>query len=79
MSEIIRHTETCTIKMAKSSKETMAVVESFEDKVKLNVVVNKAVKISMKWNGRYYEGRSAGMDFESAGPIVTKTQTGIRG
>jgi hypothetical protein len=65
--------------MAKSSKETMAVVESFEDKVKLNVVVNKAVKISMKWNGRYYEGRSAGMDFESAGPIVTKTQTGIRG
>jgi len=79
MSEILRHAETCTIKMAKSSKETTAVVESFEDQVKLNVIVNKAVKISMKWNGRYYEGRSAGMDFESAGPIVTRTSTGLRG
>jgi hypothetical protein len=79
MAEIIRHSETCLIKMAKSSKETTAVVESFEDKVKLNVVVNKAVKISMKWNGRYYEGRNAGMDFESAGPTVTRTNTGVRG
>jgi len=79
MSEIVRHGETCIIKMAKSAKETKAVVESFEDRVKLNVVVNKAVKISMKWNGRCYEGRSAGMDFESAGPAVTRTTTGIRG
>lgn len=79
MSEIIRHSETCMIKMAKSSKKTEAIVESFEDKVKLNVIVNKAVKISMKWNGRYYEGRSAGMDFESEGPSITKTSTGLRG
>lgn len=67
------------IKMAKSAKATEAVVESFEERVKLNVVVNKAIKISMKWNGRKYEGRSAGMDFESDGPTITKTQTGIRG
>ena len=33
----------------------------------------------MKWNGSYYEGRSAGMDFESAGPTVSKTYTGLRG
>jgi hypothetical protein len=67
------------VKMAKSSKETTAVVESFEDKVKLNVIINKAVKISMKWNGKCYEGRSAGMDFESQGPTVNRTKTGIRG
>jgi hypothetical protein len=65
--------------MAKSSKNTEAVVESFEERVKLNVVINKAVKISMKWNGQKYEGRSAGMDFESNGPTITRTQTGIRG
>jgi hypothetical protein len=65
--------------MAKSAKLTEAVVSAFEDKKLLNVVVNKAVKISMKWNGKCYEGRSAGMDFESEGPTVTKTQTGIRG
>ena len=79
MSTISRHSETCMIKMAKSSKMTEAVVESFEEHVKLNVIINKAVKISMKWNGQKYEGRSAGMDFESDGPTVSKTQTGVRG
>lgn len=79
MNTIIRHSETCIIKMAKSSKETIAVVESFEQYGKLNVIINKAVKISMKWNGKKYEGRSAGIDFESEGPSITKTQTGIRG
>ena len=79
MNTITRHGGTCMIKMAKSSKNTEAVVESFEEHVKLNVIVNKAVKISMKWNGQKYEGRSAGMDFESDGPTVSKTQTGIRG
>jgi len=79
MSEIVRHAETCMIKMAKSSKETTAVVDVFEEHVKLNVIVNKAVKIAMTWNGRYYEGRSAGMDFESAGPAITRTSTGLRG
>lgn len=79
MNTITRHNGTCMIKMAKSSKETEAVIESFEEHVKLNVIVNKAVKISMKWNGKKYEGRSAGMDFESDGPTLSKTQTGIRG
>ena len=76
MATILRHSDTCQIKMAKSAKMTEAVVQDFEDKVLLNVVVGKAVKINMKWNGRCYEGRNAGMDFESAGPTVTKTQTG---
>ena len=79
MSEIIRHAETCQVKMAKSSKMTEAVVQDFQDKVMLNVIVNKAVKINMKWNGKCYEGRSAGMDFESAGPVISKTTTGLRG
>ena len=79
MATILRHNDTCLIKMAKSSKMTEAVVQAFEDKVLLNVVVNKAVKISMKWNGKCYEGRNAGMDFESAGPTVTRTSTGTRG
>ena len=79
MATILRHSDTCLIKMAKSSKMTEAVVQDFEDKVLLNVVVNKAVKINMKWNGKCYEGRNAGIDFESAGPTVTRTSTGTRG
>ena len=79
MSTILRHSDTCQIKMAKSAKMTEAVVQNFEDRVLLNVIVNKAVKISMKWNGKCYEGRNAGMDFESNGPTITRTQTGSRG
>lgn len=79
MATIIRHSDTCQIKMAKSAKMTEAVVQAFEDKVLLNVIVNKAVKISMKWNGKCYEGRNAGMDFESAGPTVSRTTTASRG
>ena len=79
MSTQIRHSDTCQVKMAKSSKLTEAVVQDFEEKVLLNVIINKAIKISMKWNGQCYEGRSAGMDFESAGPTVSRTSTGIRG
>jgi hypothetical protein len=76
MATIIRHGDTCQIKMAKSAKLTEAVVQAFEEHKILNVIVNKAVKISMKWNGKCYEGRNAGMDFESAGPTVTRTSTG---
>ena len=79
MATVLRHSETCQIKMAKSSKMTEAVVQDFEDKVLLNVIVNKAIKINMKWNGRCYEGRGAGMDFESSGPAITRTQTASRG
>jgi hypothetical protein len=62
--------------MAKSAKLTEAVVQDFDEHKILNVIVGKAVKISMKWNGRLYEGRSAGMDFTSSGPTISKTQTG---
>ena len=79
MSFILRHAETCQIKMAKSSKTVEAVVDQFIFEQVLDVVLNKSVKLKLKWNGRCYEGRSAGMDIESDGPTVTKTQTGTRG
>lgn len=76
MATILRHSDTCKINVVKSTKMTEAVVHDFQDKVSLTVIVNKTVKISMLWNGRCYEGRSAGMDFESDGPTVSKTQIG---
>ena len=65
--------------MAKGSKTTEAVVDQFIFENVLDVIVNKSVKLRLKWNGRCYEGRSAGMDIESTGPTITRTQTGIRG
>ena len=79
MNTIIRHANTCQIKMAKSSKTVEAVVDQFVPEVVLDVIINKSVKLKLKWNGKCYEGRSAGIDIESVGPEITYTQTGIRG
>ena len=79
MSMMIRHSDTCQVKIAKSSKSVEAVVDQFIFENVLDVILNKSVKLKLKWNGRCYEGRSAGMDVESNGPEVTFTQTGIRG
>ena len=76
MATILRHSETCKINVTKSTKMTEAVVHDFVEKESLVVIVNKTVKIGMLWNGRCYEGRSAGMDFESDGPTITRTQIG---
>ena len=65
--------------MAKNSKTIEAVVDQFIFEQVLDVILNKSVKLKLKWNGRCYEGRSAGMDIESNGPAVTYTQTTSRG
>ena len=79
MTEILRHGATCQVKQAASGKMLEAAVHEFKDRDRLTVVVNQSVKLFMKWNGRVYEGRMAGLDFISDGPVVKKTQTSIRG
>ena len=76
MATITRHSDKCIVKQASSGREVEGEIMSFNEGRNLIVVINKTVKILMNWNGRVYEGRSAGMDFESDGPTITKTQTG---
>lgn len=79
MSTIVRHANTCQIKMSKTGKTAEAVVDQFVKEVALDVIINKSVKLKLKWNGKCYEGYTAGMDIESDGPAVTHTQTTSRG
>lgn len=79
MSTVSRHSNTCIVRQANSGKEVTGEVMAFNEGRNLTAVINKSVKILMNWNGRIYEGRSAGMDFESAGPSITRTQTASRG
>ena len=76
MATITRHSNTCTIKQVASGREVSGEIMVFNEGRNLTVVMNKSVKVIMTWNGRMYEGRSAGMDFTSDGPQVSKTQTG---
>ena len=79
MSTVIRHSDTCLVEQVASKRQVEAVVQNFSENELLHVIINKSVKLSMKWNGECYEGRAAGMDFTSNGPSVSKTQTASRG
>jgi len=74
---MIRHAETCKLKMG--SKSIDVVVDQFIFEKQLDVIVNREVKLKLRWNGRLYEGRSAGMDIYSEGPVLNKVSTGRRG
>lgn len=66
------YAETCMVKSFVSGKEVEAVVSRFQINESLEVIINRSVKLQMKWTGTVYEGRSAGMDFVSAGPKLGK-------
>ena len=79
MSTVNRYSETCKVIQVTSKRTVDAEIMNFVEGRNLTVVMNKSVKLSMNWNGKLYEGKMAGMDFESSGPTITKTQTGSRG
>jgi hypothetical protein len=69
------HDNKCIVKQANNSKSVEAEILEFKDKDRLTVVLNKSVKLPMKWNGKLYEGKMAGIDFITEGPHVTTTKT----
>ena len=78
--EVNRVSTTCIVQqVGNSSKNVTAEVHEFKENERLTVVLNKSVKLPMKWNGRLYEGRMAGIDFVSTGPTVQKIKTSVRG
>ena len=79
MSTIRRHSEVCEVKNVTSNKVVEAVVQDFKELEALYVIINKSIKIPMKWNGKLYEGRMAGMDFTSTGPKISVIETSQRG
>jgi len=76
---LVRHSDICDVINASNSMVLEAVVQNFKENDTLNVVLNKSVKLGMKWNGKIYEGRAAGMNFTSTGPAISRTSTTARG
>ena len=75
--EVNRVGKTCVVQqVGNSSKTAVAEVHEFKEKDHLTVVLNKSVKLPMKWNGKMFEGRMAGIDFVTEGPKVNKSTTG---
>ena len=78
MNSVSSHSDTCKIRQVAKNVVVEAVVQDFIPHAKLNVILNKSIKISMNWNGQEYEGKGAGMDFLSSGPAITKSYNGRR-
>ena len=74
--EVVRYSDKCVIKQVNSSKSVEAEVFEFREQKNLIVVLNKSIKLPMVWNGKFYEGRMAGIDFITDGPSIQKTKTG---
>jgi len=70
------HSDKCTVKAIASGKAMEADVLAFHEKRNLTVAVNRSVKLLMTWNGRKFEGKAAGLDFESDGPKLISTYQG---
>lgn len=74
--EVIRIGETCEVKQLTRNTSVIGEVHEFKERERLVVVLNKSVKLNMRWNGKVYEGAMGGLDFVSNGPAVTKNKTG---
>ena len=79
MTNVLHYSDTCKVKLINTTKIAEAVVQNFKEKQLLNVIFNKSIVVSLKWNGKVYEGRAAGLDFESDGPDINYVKTGVRG
>jgi hypothetical protein len=73
------HSDKCSVTAVASNKTMDAEVMAFHSERNLTVAVNKSIKLLMTWNGRCFEGRAAGMDFESAGPVAIRNARSSRG
>ncbi len=76
---MIIYSETCKVTSVATNKTMDADILKFQEGQSLSVALNKSVKLLMSWNGRCFEGKAAGMDFESAGPEIIRTVSRPRG
>ena len=74
--EVVRYGDKCVVKQDNSNKSVEAEVLEFKEKKNLIVVLNKSVKLNMIWNGKLYEGKMAGIDFNTTGPTISRSTTG---
>lgn len=73
------YSDKCKVTAVASNKTMDAEVMAFHEGRNLTLALNKSVKLSMTWNGKCFEGSTAGMDFESNGPAIIRMPGGSRG
>lgn len=62
--------DTCKITCVDNGRIVDADILDFKEKKILIVSLNKSVKLTLKWNGKVYEGNSVGLTFTTNGPTI---------
>lgn len=62
------YADTCDVTTVGSNKTVVAEILYHDPGRRLDVAINRSVKLSLRHTGQIYEGRAAGLDFESTGP-----------
>ena len=68
--------DTCEILCESNGRKMVADVLDFKDRQYLSVSVDKKVKVQLQWNGKFYEGGVAGLNFSTYGPTVSTYRQG---
>jgi hypothetical protein len=68
--------DTCEILCESNGRKMVADVLDFKDRQYLSVSVDKKVKVQLQWNGKFYEGGVAGLNFSTDGPTVSTYRQG---
>ena len=76
MAQYRKVSDTCEVVCLDNSKKATAEVLEFKENNKLVVVLNRAIKLTLNWNGKKYLGKSSGLEFVSDGPEITNYSTG---
>jgi hypothetical protein len=66
----VYHDEVCDVLCSENNKIVEGVVFNFQERNFLTVVLHKAMKLNLRWNGELYESRMANLTFSSNGPKV---------
>ena len=68
--------DTCEILCEDNGRKMVGDILSFKENQYLTVVLEKELKLELRWNNRIYEGRMGRLSFTSEGPVIRNFKQG---
>lgn len=68
--------DTCEVICEDNGRKFVADILGFQKGKYLDIVLERSVKVPLKWNGKIYEGFMGGKSFVSDGPSIQNVKQG---
>lgn len=66
----IAESDSCEVVCTDNNRTAIGEILSFRDHKALTVSLDRAVKLTLIWNGQHYAGSMGGLSFTSIGPDI---------